>query len=117
MPKGETYTFDIANRDYTLFSSNETRTYLLTTANIDDATLIAIPQGWTAVLNDKDLRITAPAVSGDDVKDGELKILVTPSKAFGKVIKMQLRAVREAHFLTFEDVDYKPVGGINLVHT
>ncbi len=53
--KGETYTFDIANRDYTLFSSNGT--YLLTTANIDDATLIAIPQGWTAVLNDKDLRI------------------------------------------------------------
>ena len=29
LPKGETYTFDIANRDYTLFSSNETRTYLL----------------------------------------------------------------------------------------
>lgn len=113
LPKGETYTFDIANRDYTLFSSNETRTYLLTTANIDDATLIAIPQGWTAVLNDKDLRITAPAVSGDDVKDGELKILVTPSKAFGKVIKMQLRAVREAHFLTFEDVDYK--GDANMV--
>ena len=113
LPKGETYTFDIANRDYTLFSSNETRTYLLTTANIDDATLIAIPQGWTAVLNDKDLKITAPAVSGDDVKDGELKILVTPSKAFGKVIKMQLRAVHEARFLTFEDADYK--GDANIV--
>ena len=110
-----------------MFSSNETRTYLLTTANIDDATLIAIPQGWTAVLNDKDLRITAPAVSGDDVKDGELKILVTPSKAFGKVIKMLvLHELGEVvigditpfdnvtpHFLTFEDVDYK--GDANMV--
>ena len=47
------------------------------------------------------------------MSNGELKILVTPSKAFGKVIKMQLRAVREAHFLTFEDVDYK--GDANMV--
>ncbi len=42
-----------------------------------------------------------------------LKYLSLRPKVFGKVIKMQLRAVREAHFLTFEDVDYK--GDANMV--
>lgn len=110
LPKGDTYTFDIDNADDILFSSNETKTYQLTTANVDDATLISIPQGWSANLTEKALSITAPTIAGEDVSDGEIKILVTPSNAFGKVIKMQVRAVREVRILTFEDADYKGAG-------
>lgn len=109
LPMGASYTFDIANSDDVLFSSNEAKTYTVTTENVDDATIISVTEGWTADLTEEELTITAPTVSSGST-EGEIKILVTSSNGYSKVVKMQMKAVPEIRILTFEDADYKGTG-------
>lgn len=112
--------FNIANSDNFLFSSIENKTYTVTTENVDDATILSVTDGWTATIKEveatravsqteKELIITAPTVSSGSL-EGEIKILVTSSNGYSKVVTMQVKAVHEARILTFEDADYKGTG-------
>ncbi len=81
------------------FAAGETRMFEMTLRGVE-STMISAPEGWTAVLNDAKLTVTAPATSKAVTRatadnSNEIAILATHGK-YAMIAKMQVKVNAES---------------------
>lgn len=96
-------TFDASDTE---IESGKTKEFALTMTNVRTVFVANVTQGWSAVVKNNTLFITAPTELYADNRIGEIYLIAANRRGDCRAFTLECSAYKMA-YLTFEDVDFK----------